>query len=94
MRKDRKLTNLSGYDIAIINVAKYLLRGAVGRSDKTGRIINKALPGLFNAKIGESLGLVLSRHIEAYTPLVKVQGKDCELSIPANPFDWNFNEIL
>ena len=52
---------------------------------------------MFNAKIGESLGLVLSRHIEAYTPLVKVQGKYWELIIPANSkghFDWNFNEVL
>ena len=29
VRKDWKLTNLSGYDIIIINAAKYLLRGAV-----------------------------------------------------------------
>ena len=28
-RKDRKLTYLSGYDILIINGAKYVLRGAV-----------------------------------------------------------------
>ena len=29
VRKDRKLTNLSEYDIIIINAAKYLLRCAV-----------------------------------------------------------------
>jgi hypothetical protein len=38
----------------------------VGRSDKTGKFINNALPELFNAQIGESLGLVLSKHAEAY----------------------------
>ena len=37
----------------------------VGESDKTGKIM--ALPELLNAKIGESLGLVLSRHVAAYT---------------------------
>ena len=45
------------------------------------KVTSNVLPELLNAKIGESLGLVLSTHVEAYTQLVKVQGKDCELII-------------
>ena len=30
------------------------------------KVTSKVLPELLNAKIGESLGLVLSRHVEAY----------------------------
>ena len=34
--------------------------------NKLVKVTNKVLPELLNAKIGESLGLVLSRDVEAY----------------------------
>jgi hypothetical protein len=35
------------------------------------QVTSKVLPELLNAKIGESLGLILSRHVEAYDEILE-----------------------
>ena len=47
------------------------------KTDKIGK--TNAVPEFLKAKIGESLSLVLSRHVETYTQLVKVHIYYCEL---------------
>jgi hypothetical protein len=63
------------------------------KADKTGKMT--PLPELPDVKSGESFGLVNSRHVEAYTQLIKVQDEDGETVIPVNdPFDDDSDEIL